>query len=402
MVQMLYFIGAGTARTVTLMEPTVKLAVGVAEAAAPHAQRHDAEGSFVSEGVQAARDLGYLTAAVPVELGGRGARTATIAAGQEIIGAACGSTALATAMHQHVVLSAAWRWRRGDTVVEPLLRKVAGGLVVVSTGGNDWTCPTTVATPTEGGWLVSGRKTFASLAPVGDVAATFAVIGEPRPGAPVIAFGCPLIAPGVRIDETWDAVGMRGTGSHDIVLDDVFVAEGQVTGRRTWGELDRPLLLAAVHAFPVVSAAYLGVAAGLVDAAMTGKRSDDPRDHHLAGLLDAELRTARWAVYGALADLGDDPEPTLENYLTVQQAKRVVTLAGHEIARTAAELAGGRHYARRGPIDRMTRDLGGARYHPDSPEATLLMAGKARTAALDLDAGGNGQTPVLTGAGAAR
>jgi alkylation response protein AidB-like acyl-CoA dehydrogenase len=355
-----------------------QLALAVAEAAAPHADRHDLAGTFVTEGVTAARDVGYLAAPVPPELGGAGARTADIAAGQSTIARACASTGLATAMHLHVVLAAAWRWRRGDKVVEPLLRKVAGGLVVVSTGGGDWTHPTTLATPTDGGWRVSGRKHFASMAPAAGVAATFAVIGEPRPGAEVIAFGLPLAAEGVRIDETWDAAGMRGTGSHDLVLDDVFVAEAQVTGRRCWGELDRPLLLASIHAWPVIAATYLGVADALVDASLAAAVPGDAVDARLAGLLDAHQRTARWALAGALADLGEDPEPTFEHYVNLQQMKRTVTLAGQGMAAAAAELAGGRAYARRGAVDRMIRDLRAALFHPETPEAALQLAGRER------------------------
>ena len=58
------------------MDTIDKLASAVAEAAAPHADRHDLEGSFVTEGVTAARDLGYLAGPVPAELGGGGASTA--------------------------------------------------------------------------------------------------------------------------------------------------------------------------------------------------------------------------------------------------------------------------------------------------------------------------------------
>jgi alkylation response protein AidB-like acyl-CoA dehydrogenase len=362
----------------TSTTPIMTLAAQVAEAAAPHADRHDLEGSFVEEGISAARDLGYLAAPVPVELGGPGALTADIVKAQQVIARACGSTGLAAAMHLHVVLAAAWRWRRGDTAVEPLLRRVANDrIVVVSTGGNDWTRPTAIATPVEGGWTVSGRKTFASLSPAGDVTATFAAIGSPTPGAEVIGFGAALNAPGVSLDQTWDAAGMRGTGSHDLVFDNVFVAEKQVTARRKWGELDRPLLVASLHAWPVVYATYLGVAQALADAALTtGKATQESAAQ--IGLMEFHLRSGRWAIEGALADIGNDPEPSLENFVAVQLAKRTVTVACRQIATTAAELAGGRAYARRGPIDRMIRDLGAATYHPYPVETILIHAGQHR------------------------
>jgi alkylation response protein AidB-like acyl-CoA dehydrogenase len=360
------------------METIEQFATVVAAAAAPHAQRHDTDGTFVVEGVSAARDLGYLAAPVPTELGGAGARVADLTRAQRIIARSCGSTGLAAAMHLHVVAAAAWRWRRGDTVVEPMLRKVAADhLVVASTGGKDWTHPTTVATPTEGGWRIRGRKTFVSIAPMAGSLSGFAVIGEPRPGAEVIAFGCPLTADGVTLEESWDAIGMRGTGSHDIVFDDVFIAESQVMARRSWGELDRPLIVASLHAWPIITATYLGVADALADAALVAGagRSTAPR---LAGLIDAQQRTAHWALAGALAELGDDPDPTWDHHVRLQQVKRVVALAGGEIARAGAELAGGGAYARRGPIDRMIRDLQAAIHHPYPPEETLDLAGRHR------------------------
>ncbi|MEO6713956.1 MAG: acyl-CoA dehydrogenase family protein [Mycobacteriales bacterium] len=363
------------------MEITQKMADEIAAAAAPHADRHDCAGSFVAEGVAAATNGGYLAAAVPTELGGSGALTRDIASAQRVIARACGSTGLACSMHQHLVLAAAWRWRRGDTVTEPLLRRVANDrIVVASTGGNDWTSPTAVATPVDGGWRVSGRKTFASLSPAATVAITFAVVGAAEPGNEVIAFGLPLAAEGVRIDETWDAAGMRGTGSHDIVIDDVFVGEQQVSARRTWGVLDRPLLVASLHAWPVIYATYLGVAEGLVEAVLASPRVgvDNARQ---VGLLDHHVRVATWALEGVLADLGDDPDPTPASFVALQQMKRAVTVACQEIAAIAAELAGGGAYARRGAVDRMIRDLRAALYHPDPPEATLIHAGRELLAA---------------------
>lgn len=356
----------------------MKMAGEVATAARTHADVHDRDGSFVAEGIAAAKDIGYLAAPVPVELGGSGARTGEMAAAQRVIARACGSTGLACSMHIHLVLAAAWRWRRGDAVVEPLLRRVAGDrIIVASTGGNDWTSPTAVATPVDGGWRVSGRKTFASIAPAATLAITFAVIGAPEPGQEVIGFGLPLTAEGVRIEETWDAAGMRGTGSHDLVLEDVFVAEQQVSARRTWGELDRPLLVASLHAWPVIYATYLGVAEALAEAVLASPRLGDAQARQI-GLLDHHLRVAVWSLEGVLTELGDDPEPTLESFVALQQMKRAVTVACQEIAGISAELAGGGAYARRGPVDRMIRDLRAALYHPDAPEATLVHAGRFR------------------------
>jgi alkylation response protein AidB-like acyl-CoA dehydrogenase len=81
---------------------------------------------------------------------------------------------------------------------------------------------------------------------------------------------------------------------------------------------------------------------------------------------------------GTLAELGDDPDPTYDNFVTLQQMKRVVTLACQEIAALAAQLAGGGAYARRGAVDRMIRDLRASLYHPYPPDTILLHAGQHR------------------------
>ena len=125
-------------RTASLLDR----AAAVAPVLAQHAARHDVEGTFVSESLDALRDAGLLAAGVPTELGGLGATNRELAELQRELAHHCGSTALATSMHQHVVCFTAWRYRRGLPGAEATLRRVADeGIVLVSTGGGDWTHP---------------------------------------------------------------------------------------------------------------------------------------------------------------------------------------------------------------------------------------------------------------------
>ncbi len=144
----------------------------VAEAAtvgaqiAEHASRHDIDGTFVEEGYQALRDAGLLAIGVPTDLGGAGATIREVAAVQRELAHHCGSTALASAMHQHVTAFTAWRYRRNMPGAEATLRRIAEeGIILVSTGGADFTNPRGEAVPAEGGFRVSGRKVFCSQAP---------------------------------------------------------------------------------------------------------------------------------------------------------------------------------------------------------------------------------------------
>jgi len=191
-------------------------AVALGPHLAQHDAQHDAEGSFVHEAYALLGSSGYLAAPVPVELQGGGATTEQVAWAQYELARSCGSSALATTMHLHVVLTTAWRWRRGLPGAEALLRRVAEeGLVLASTGGGDFAIPTGEARRVDGGWEVTGRKSFVSGAPVAGVAATWAVTDDGE----AIAFGVSLRDPAVTVVENWDAPGMRGTASHDVLLD---------------------------------------------------------------------------------------------------------------------------------------------------------------------------------------
>ena len=92
--------------------------------------------------------------------------------------------------------------------------------------------------------------------------------------------------------------------------------------------------------------------------------------------MDTRLRVAGWALAGALAVVGDDPEPSMDNVVAVMAAKREVALAGIEVCDLAMDVAGGAAYYRTSPIEQCYRDIRGAKFHPLSPEATLLHAGR--------------------------
>jgi acyl-CoA dehydrogenase len=364
----------------------VALAAEIGAVGAEHAGEHDRDASFVTEAYDAMRPRGYLALAVPVELGGLGASMRQVCYAQAELGRHDGATALAAAMHQYNALVQVLRWRQGAADAEGVLRRiVTEGLVIATSGGSDWLWPTTVAVPEGDGYVVSGRKAFCSQAPAAAVLTTSAVVGGPVEGAEVLHFALPLSAAGVRIEETWDTLGMRGTASHDLVLDDVVVPAAAVTARRPWGELAGPLYLATVHAGPVVASTYFGIAAGARDVAVATARqqargttplAELARVHRQVGLIDSKLSVAWWALLGALDQLGDDVRPGPGPMATVMVAKRHVVLEAIEVVDLAMGVIGGRAYFRRSPLERAYRDVRAGAFHPLTPEATLSYAGK--------------------------
>ncbi|HEX2577871.1 MAG TPA: acyl-CoA dehydrogenase family protein, partial [Aquihabitans sp.] len=331
------------------------------------------------EAIDALREAGLLAMGVPSELGGGGASIAEVAAVQRELAHHCGSTALATAMHQHVVAFTAWRHRRGLPGAEATLRRVADdGIVLVSTGGADQTRPRGEAVKADGGYRVSGRKVFCSQSPAGTVMSTMFAFDDPEQGRRVLNMAVPLSGDGISVLDDWDTLGMRGTGSNSIVVEDVFVPEEKVLANRPHGIIDPPLQVIFSIAFPIISAVYLGIAEAAYQAALDAAagRADNPLVQRQVGLMRHRLRVAGWALDGSLAAVGDDPTPSMETVAVAMAAKREIALAGVEVCDLAMEVAGGRAYYRGSVIERCYRDVRGAKLHPLDPELTLVHGGR--------------------------
>ncbi|MDP2290977.1 MAG: acyl-CoA dehydrogenase family protein [Actinomycetota bacterium] len=351
----------------------------IGDSISEHAARHDADGTFVTEAFEHLAAAGLLAAGVPEELGGGGATIRELTEVQRQLAHYCGSTALASAMHQHVVAFTAWRFRRGLPGAEATLRRVAQeGIVLVSTGGGDFTHPNGEAVKVDGGYEVSGRKQFASQSPVGTVMSTMFAFDDAEQGRRVLNMAVPLAAAGVQVLDNWDALGMRGTGSGDIVLDRVFVPDERVLANRPYGVIDPPLQVIITIAMPIITGVYLGVAEAAYDAAVAiaMTKADDPLVQRQVGLMAHRLRIARWALDRALDEIGDDPTPSMDSVAVVLAAKREVVLAGAEVVSLAIDVAGGAAFRKGSTIERSYRDIRAAGFHPLTPERTLLHAGR--------------------------
>jgi alkylation response protein AidB-like acyl-CoA dehydrogenase len=372
--------------TITERSEFLALAASCGSQLDENADRYDRDGSWARESFEYVRERGLLALGVPVELGGPGATISDLAAVQRELAKHCGSTALASSMHQHVTAFTAWRWRRGLPGAEATLRRINDeGIVLVSTGGADFTDPRGSAERVDGGYRVSGRKIFVSQSPSGTVMSTMFTYDDPERGLRVLNMAVPLSSPGVQVLETWDAMGMRGTASNDVELNDVFVPDERVLADRPHGVVDPPLQVIVSIAFPIISAVYLGIAEGVRDHVLTllRDRCDDVIVQRQVGLIDARLRVAGWALDGVLRAVGDDPQPSLLLVADVMTMKREVALAGIEVCDLAMELAGGTAYFKGSPIERAYRDIRACKFHPFTPEATLVHGGRL---ALGLDA----------------
>ena len=90
----------------------------------------------------------------------------------------------------------------------------------------------------------------------------------------------------------------------------------------------------------------------------------------------ARLRVARWALLGAVDEMGDDPALDDATLATVMTAKRQAVVEGRAVVDTALEVAGGAAFYRRSQLERAYRDVRGGPFHPLTPEATLTLLGE--------------------------
>jgi alkylation response protein AidB-like acyl-CoA dehydrogenase len=163
-----------------------------------------------------------------------------------------------------------------------------------------------------------------------------------------------------------------------VVVEDVFVPDERVLANRPFGAIDPPLQVIVSIAMPIVAAVYLGVAEAAYAAAVdaVGSKADDPIVQRQVGLMAHKLRVASWALEGALRVVGDDPAPSAETLDAVLMAKREVALAGIEVCDIAMDLGGGAAFFKGSTIERCYRDIRAAKFHPLSPEVSLVHAGR--------------------------
>lgn len=343
---------------------TEAAAAAVDEPAGAVAAR-DRDGTLPSDTLRRARDLGLTSALVPAAHGGGGATHAEVGAAIRQLARTDAAAAVTLAMHAHLVAFQVWRHRHGQDAT-PMFAKVVDGAWLVSTGASDWVASSGSARRVDGGYRVSARKAPASGCELGDVLVT-SIRWEADGEAPrVLHCAVPFAADGVRIERTWDTLGLRATGSHTVVLDDVFVPDAAVSLTRpadVWHPVWNIVLGAAM---PLIMAAYVGIADAAVATAL--ELVDGASDDHVASLA-GELATTHLvagdlvdAMFASSADLTFDN--TDAHSAAVLARKTAAADACIQTVRLAIELVGGRGYTRSTELERLQRDVLGSLFHP--------------------------------------
>lgn len=364
----------------------VALAGRLADDFAERAPEHDRENTFPAENWPLMAEAGYLALTVPAELGGFDADVGELLLAQERLAQGCASTALAVAMHLTTAASFRSLWRRtGDERAEEFLRRAATGEVVLASctseagyGGAIVDCATT-ATRVDGGFLLSGRKIFFTESDVATHFTTCAKLEHPELGPQMVFFsGIPIESPGLEIVRTWDTMGMRGTQSNDLVLEDVFLEEASAFHAYPVGHMDATIGLTVWSLnVPSFGAVALGIAAGGMEWLRGGVlrfgRQSDPEVQRAFAEMEVLLESARAVLQRHAREVAEhDRAATLsvpELFTRGNLAKYVACENAIRIMSLVVEVAGGAGYHKRFPAERMYRDVRAGAIMPDSSPA---------------------------------
>ncbi|WP_188986878.1 acyl-CoA dehydrogenase family protein [Saccharopolyspora thermophila] len=336
---------------------------------------NDRDGLFPTDVFNAFRKDGVLGATVPKELGGLGVdRLYDVALALLTLAEVDASTALALHVQFSRGLTLTYEWQHGapqaQALAERLLRGMATGETLVCGAVKDhWSAVTTLTPDGNGDWLLSGRKTLVSMAPI---ATDFVVYAQWRSEDGPIMLTAPVVsreAPGLTVLDNWDGLGMRASGTLDVVFDNCPVAAENVLMRGPIDAADD----AALAGQTVSSITMLGIYAGIAQAARDiavatcGKRSAAPAAaiRTLVAEIDARLFALRSTTGTALAEAdllsadlsGDLAERGRRMMRAFQYAKMIVNELGLKIVNDCLTVVGGSTYVNTHPLSRLYRDI---------------------------------------------
>jgi alkylation response protein AidB-like acyl-CoA dehydrogenase len=347
---------------------------------APRAARWDREASFPFDNYADLREAGLLGICVPQAYGGLGADFATYVMVAAEIGRHCGATALTWNMH---VSSAMWSGFIADQLemsaeqradhercrAVHYARVVQEGKVYAqpfSEGGSAAAGKApfgTVARRADGGYLVSGRKIFASLSGAADYYGVLCTLD--KPGATqrdAMYLAVPADAPGVSVDGDWDPLGMRGTVSRNLTFKDVWVPD---TARMMPEGLYFQAAMRFPHMFATLSPTYMGLAQAAYDFTVQYLRGEVPgmppvkrRMYPTKQVAVAEMRIKLEQTRALFLQNAREArvDPDRDTRMRLYAAHYTVMENANDIARLAIRTCGGQSMLKSLPLERIYRD----------------------------------------------
>lgn len=317
--------------------------------------------SFPEENINDLKKIGYHLLTLLEADGGKGMGLYSFVLMQEKIAQGCGSTALSIGWHLGNTLEYRERRHWNPKAAPWLCKEIQQGALVNSAiternagSPTRGAKPQTTASLSGDQWIITGEKTYTSMAPAVDyffVSATIVSSGE------IARFIVPKKAEGVSIRETWDSVAMRGTASHDLVMNEVKIPKHFLLENLS---LETKQLAKgwSLH----IPACYLGIAGAARDYAISFAASFAPTSlgkpiatlpniRQAIGEIELKLQSARHVLYSAAAlyEEGND-DAFIQDQLDV--AKVMITNTAIDVVDKAMRIVGARALSQSNPMHR--------------------------------------------------
>ncbi|MFY0759267.1 acyl-CoA dehydrogenase family protein [Metabacillus dongyingensis] len=346
------------------------------------ADYYDQQALFPFENFNDLKRAGFLKLSIPQKYGGDDLTLYEFVLIQEKLAQGDGATALSLGWHLGILMNIRetekWEEKTYARISREIIQfdKLLNSAASEPNGGSPARGgkPETTAKRNGEKWIINGKKIFTSLAPALDyflITATIEDTGE------VGEFIIPRESPGLSIEETWNTLGMRGTRSDDLILENVVLEADALTGLKTKsskGPVPQGWLL---H----IPACYLGIAIAARNFAVQFAKKHQPNslNHPIKDLpevrrkiakMDLSLLTARNLLYGTAEKWDVSPDERNKLSAELAAAKTVATNTAVEVVDLAMRVVGGQSMFNSLPLQRYYRDVRAGLHNPPADEIT--------------------------------
>ena len=350
----------------------------------PRARENDRNEHFDTELVKKIADMGFLGAIVPEDYGGRGVDYRTYALIVEEIGRGCSAMRTVVSVVTSLVCSSIVRWGSEEQKQEWLPQLCSGealgcfGLTEPDTG-SDAANLKTRAKQVDGKWRITGGKMWISLGNYSKLALVFAQTDPEKKHKGLACFLVPTDQPGFTTQEIHHKLGLKGSDTAELALDDV---EGDLMGEV--GDGFKIAMSALDSGRYSVAAGCVGICQGALEASISYSKERTQFDRPIASfqlvqemIADMVVQTdaARGLVWraGWLKDQGK-PSTTETSIAKLYATEAAVTCADRAI-----QVHGGSGYVDDYPVERYLRDARVTTLYEGTSQIQKLIIGRAYT-----------------------
>lgn len=345
---------------------------------------HDKQASFPFKNIEDLKKIGYHALTVPTEYGGKDISLLELVQLQEILAKKDGSTALSIGWHmgiiKHLGEKRTWEASMFEALCKDVLHK--GRLINNAASESGTGSPTrggrpeTVAVRKADQWVINGRKTFTTMSPVLDF---FVVSASIEASNEIGNFLIHKDCTGLKIEETWDSVAMRGTGSDDLVLADVKIPFENLVEYLIPGKKQAAGWL--LH----IPACYLGIAKAAQEYAIRFAKNYSPNSiegsiaelpfvKQKIGEMELAILQNQHFLY-SVARMWDESsaDERQEMRALLGAVKHSVVNQAINIVDLAMRVTGARSLSESNPLQRYWRDIRAGLHNPPMDDATIAL-----------------------------